>query len=183
MCWRTARLIPTTGIGGQDEQEQRATSSLLAVMKAVPQFGRALLSLAGAPTGRVSTFTEVRFPEENGKLSIPDGAVIVEWGRKRWVCLVEVKTGGGRTQARTGRLDISISLVTNGFDACPDDLQPDHRIARSRSPSRRLTPAQAQEGRRCRHFSWWQVIITEAIVQQHAIEGSRILIRPGSWAS
>ena len=41
--WRPSRLIPTTGIGGQDEQEQRATSSLLAVMSSVPQFGRALL--------------------------------------------------------------------------------------------------------------------------------------------
>ena len=25
--WRQARLIPTTGIGGQDEQEQRATEN------------------------------------------------------------------------------------------------------------------------------------------------------------
>src|SRR2546422_890584 len=51
--WRQARLIPTTGIGGQDEQEQRATSSLLAVMAAVPQFGRAILDLVGAPGGRI----------------------------------------------------------------------------------------------------------------------------------
>ncbi len=29
-AWHVARLIPTTGIGGQDEQEERATSSLLA---------------------------------------------------------------------------------------------------------------------------------------------------------
>ena len=29
--WTGARLIPTTGIGGQDDQERRATSSLLAV--------------------------------------------------------------------------------------------------------------------------------------------------------
>jgi hypothetical protein len=43
--WQRARLIPTTGIGGQDEQEQRATSSLLAVIGAVPQFGRAILDL------------------------------------------------------------------------------------------------------------------------------------------
>ncbi len=66
--WRTARLIPTTGIGGQDEQEQRATSSLLAVMKAVPQFGRAVLAPVGAPVGRVSTFTEIRFVDEDVRL-------------------------------------------------------------------------------------------------------------------
>src|SRR4051794_30104769 len=37
--WRPARLISVAGIRGQDEQEQRATSSLLAVMQAVPDFG------------------------------------------------------------------------------------------------------------------------------------------------
>jgi len=79
--WRTARLIPTTGIGGQDEQEERATSSLLAVMRAVPRFGRAILAHVGAPVGRISTFTEIRFLDENEKLSIPDGAVIIEWGQ------------------------------------------------------------------------------------------------------
>jgi hypothetical protein len=50
-AWHSARLIPTSGIGGQDEQEQRATSSLLAVMKAVPQFGRALVAHLAAPAG------------------------------------------------------------------------------------------------------------------------------------
>ena len=60
-AWHTARLIPTTGIGGQDEQEQRATSSLLAVMHAVPEFGRALLKHLDAPAGRIRTFSEVRF--------------------------------------------------------------------------------------------------------------------------
>ena len=53
--WHRARLIPTTGIGGQDEQEKRATSFLLAVMCAVPQFGRALLQHLGAPAGRIQT--------------------------------------------------------------------------------------------------------------------------------
>ena len=74
--------------------EQRATSSLLAVMKAVPQFGRAVLAPVGAPAGRISTFTEVQFVDEDVKLSIPDRAAVVEWGKKRWVCLIEVKTVG-----------------------------------------------------------------------------------------
>jgi hypothetical protein len=38
--WHEARSIPTPGIGGQEEQEKRATSSLLAVMLAVPEFGK-----------------------------------------------------------------------------------------------------------------------------------------------
>ncbi len=49
--WHPARLIPTAGIRGQEEQERRATSSLLAVMYAVPEFGRAVLSELGAPRG------------------------------------------------------------------------------------------------------------------------------------
>src|SRR5215210_6491138 len=47
--WPLARLIPTAGIRGQEEQEKRATSSLLAVMRAVPEFGHALLKELGAP--------------------------------------------------------------------------------------------------------------------------------------
>src|SRR6185503_2798060 len=88
--WRQARLIPTTGIGGQDEQEQRATSSLLAVMRAVPQFGRSLVALLEAPGGKLDTYTEVRFLDADEKTAIPDGAIVVERGKTRWVCLVEV---------------------------------------------------------------------------------------------
>src|SRR3954451_5849449 len=95
-AWRSARLIPTTGIGGQDEQEQRATSSLLAVMGAVPQFGRAILDLIGAPGGRIQAFTEIRMVDGDTKLSIPDGAVVIERGKARWVCLIEVKTAGAQ---------------------------------------------------------------------------------------
>jgi hypothetical protein len=49
--WMPARLIPVAGIRGQDEQEIRAASSLLAVMGAVDEFGRVLLKdrRAGRP--------------------------------------------------------------------------------------------------------------------------------------
>ena len=90
--WHPARLIPTSGIRGQEEQEKRATSSLLAVMGAVPEFGRAVLRRLGAPKGRITTFAEVQLKDADGKLSIPDGAIVVERGKTRWRCLVEVKT-------------------------------------------------------------------------------------------
>ena len=51
--WHAARLIPAVGIKGQSEQEMRATSSLLAVMVAVPDFGREIVSRLGAPAGRI----------------------------------------------------------------------------------------------------------------------------------
>ena len=53
-----ARLIPAVGIGKGAEQEERATSALLAVMSIVPSFSKSVLKYLGAPAGRVSTFTE-----------------------------------------------------------------------------------------------------------------------------
>src|SRR3954468_24025071 len=92
--WHPARLIPTVGIKGQEEQERRATSSLLAVMRAVPEFGHALLKELGAPKSPViETYTEVRFKDSAGKVVIPDGAIVCERGKKSSTCLVEVKTG------------------------------------------------------------------------------------------
>ena len=59
--WLAARLIPTSGINGAEEQERRATSALLAVMSAVREFGRTLTQPFGAPAGAVQTFIEVPF--------------------------------------------------------------------------------------------------------------------------
>src|SRR3954452_11233644 len=93
--WRPARLIPTVGIRGQEDQERRATSSLLAVIRAVPEFGHALLKELGAPKSPViETFAEVRFKDADGKTVIPDGAIVCRRGQKQWTCLVEVKTSG-----------------------------------------------------------------------------------------
>ncbi|HEV7770387.1 MAG TPA: hypothetical protein VGO66_06985, partial [Solirubrobacterales bacterium] len=64
--WMPARLIPVAGIRGQDEQEIRAASSLLAVMGSVDEFGRGLLRDVGAPAGRISTFTEVPLESSDG---------------------------------------------------------------------------------------------------------------------
>ncbi|MEJ7655739.1 MAG: hypothetical protein WKF33_01770 [Thermoleophilaceae bacterium] len=82
--WSVARLLPTTGIRGQEEQEKRATSCLLATMRAVPDFGRALVADLGGPRGRIKTFAEVQLKDSSGKTVIPDGAIVVEWGKSRW---------------------------------------------------------------------------------------------------
>src|SRR3954466_8276591 len=89
--WHAARLIPAVGIKGQEEQEKRATSSLLAVMKAVPEFGHALIGPLGPPKGRVATYVEVQLKDTAGKVHIPDGAIVAERGKTAWRCLVEVK--------------------------------------------------------------------------------------------
>jgi hypothetical protein len=158
--WRRARLIPTTGIGGQDEQEQRATSSLLAVMGAVPQFGRAILEHVGAPAGRIQTFTEIRFVDEDTKLSIPDGAVVVERGKARWVCLIEVKTAGAELRAEQVDRYLELARV-NGFDAV---LTISNQITASPVESPIAIDAKKLRKVALRHLSWWQVM-TEARVQ------------------
>src|SRR3954465_12753702 len=114
--WNPARLIPTAGIRGQEEQERRATSSLLAVMRAVPEFGHALLKELGAPKSPViDTFAEVRFKDATGKTVIPDGAIVCKRGQKTWTCLVEVKTAGAprRAEQVNSYLDVARD---NGFD-------------------------------------------------------------------
>ena len=114
--WHPARLIPTAGIRGQEEQERRATSSLLAVVGAVPDFGRAILSELGAPRGHISTYAEVQLKDADGKLSIPDGAIVVERGRTRWSCLLEVKTSSAdlKSEQVSRYLDMA---RRHGFDA------------------------------------------------------------------
>lgn len=159
--WAPARLIPTAGIKGIDEQERRATSALLAVMKAVPEFGHALLKPLGAPKGRISTFTEVPFKHADGKECRPDGAIVIERGKTRWVCLVEVKTSDGELGSEQVSRYIDVARA-EGFDAV---LTISNAIT---STSEHLPFA--IDGRKLRtmtvrHLSWWRVI-TEAVVQR-----------------
>src|SRR4051794_21547186 len=99
-AWHPARLIPTSGITGQNEAERRATSALLAVMGAVKEFGAAIVRPLGAPAGQLATFIEVPFPLGEAKV-IPDGLVQTSRAGRTWTVLVEVKTGAAaleRTQ-------------------------------------------------------------------------------------
>lgn len=158
--WHPARLIPAMGIRGQEEQEKRATTSLLAVMRAVPELGQALLGPLGAPKGRVSTYVEVQLKDPAGKAHIPDGVVVVERGRTLWRCLVEVKTGSAELDgeqvnryldmAREHRFD-AVLTISNQITSAPADspVYVDRRKLRSVELV---------------HLSWWR-IITEAIVQ------------------
>lgn len=90
--WQAARLIPTSGISGQDEAERRATSALLAVMGSVREFGQALVKPLGAPAGPIATYIEVPFTLGEQRC-IPDGLIQTARGAKTWTALVEVKTG------------------------------------------------------------------------------------------
>ena len=90
--WQPARLIPTSGIKGVDEQEKRATSALLRDDGGA-EFSRILLKKADAPAGQLKTYIEPEFTLEPGTKIRPDGALIVRRGGSVWKALVEVKTG------------------------------------------------------------------------------------------
>ena len=159
--WHAARLIPTAGIRGQEEQEKRATSSLLAVMRAVPEFGHALLKELGAPKATViETFAEVRFKDAAGKGVIPDGAIVCRRGTKTWTCLVEVKTAGAplRDEQVSAYLDVA---KDNGFDGV---LTISNQITASSAESPVTVDGRKLKRTCLWHFSWWRVL-TEAIVQ------------------
>jgi hypothetical protein len=159
-AWHRARLIPVAGIRGQEEQEKRAASALLAVMGAVPDFSHALLGPLGAPRARATTYAEVQLKDQDGRISIPDGAIVVERGTKTWRALVEMKTGDVElTGEQVGRyLDMardhgfdSLLTISNQITARPEDLP----FSVDRRKLRRVSAY---------HLSWWR-IITEAILQ------------------
>lgn len=158
--WQPARLLPTVGIRGEEEQEKRATSSLLAVMHAVPEFGHALIGELGAPKGRILTYTELQLTDAAGKRCIPDGGIVAERGQRNWRCLVEVKTS--RATLRSDQVERYLDWARdNGFDAV---LTISNQI--TATPQDAPVSVDGRKLRRVRlyHLSWWR-ILTEAIVQ------------------
>ncbi len=158
--WHVARLIPAFGIRGQEEQEKRATSSLLAVMRAVPEFGKSLVCELGAPRGRISTYAEVQLKDAAGKTSIPDGAIVVERGKKSWRALLEVKTGTAELNEEQVSRYIDLARAQD-FDAV---ITISNQITASVDES----PVKIHGSKLKRvslwHLSWWWVI-TEAVLQ------------------
>jgi len=161
--WMPARLIPVAGIRGQDEQEIRAASSLLAVMGSVDEFGRALLKEIGAPAGRIATFTEVPLKDAAGKTLRPDGAITVERGKTSWKCLVEVKTGNVplNSEQVSSYLDLARE---HGFQAV---VTISNQISNSSADVPVTVDRRKLRSVQMRHLSWWR-ILTEAVMQhQH----------------
>jgi hypothetical protein len=158
--WHEARLIPTSGISGVEEQERRATSALLAVMAAVREFGRALTVPLGAPAGAMETFIEVPFASGDGKC-IPDGLVRVTRGQRTWTALVEVKTGANCLTVE--QLETYLEVAREqGFDAVvtiSNEIPP--------LPGQHPTQVDKRKLKRVclQHWSWSQVL-SEAVMQR-----------------
>ena len=158
--WHEARLIPTSGINGADEQERRATSALLAVLSAVKEFNRALLKPLGAPAGAVECFIEVPFLLGEKKV-FPDGLIRVSRGARAWTALVEVKTGSNdlATEQLENYLDVARE---QGFDAVLTISNEIPAVAGqhpTKVDKRKLRKVELH------HLSWSQVL-AEAVMQK-----------------
>ncbi|MFE2754785.1 hypothetical protein ACFXGA_22565 [Actinosynnema sp. NPDC059335] len=160
--WHTARLIPTSGINGADEQERRATSALLAVMSAVREFGRALTQPLGAPAAAVQTFIEVPFQLGDRKV-VPDGLIRVVRGQRSWTALVEVKTGANELRAE--QLENYLDVARDrGFDAVitiSNEIPPlpgGHPTAVDRRKLKKVA---------LHHWSWTEVLCQAVVQKEH----------------
>ena len=159
-AWNSARLIPTSGINGAEEQERRATSALLAVMSAVKEFGRVLTGPLGAPSSQLETFIEVPF-DLAGRRIFPDGLIRTRRGSKSWTALVEVKTG--TNELKTEQLENYLDVAReHGFDALitiSNELPP--------SPGVHPTPVDGRKLRRVALHHWsWTEVLTQAVMQK-----------------
>ena len=158
--WHEARLIPTSGINGAEEQERRATSALLAVMGAVREFGRGLTKPLGAPAGTVQTFVEVPFELAERRL-FPDGLIRVGRGQKTWTALVEVKTGSNLLAA--DQLENYLDIAREqGFDAVIT-ISNEIPAVQGQHP----TKVDKRKVKRVSLYHWsWTQVLAEAVMQK-----------------
>jgi hypothetical protein len=158
--WHEARLIPTSGINGADEQERRATSALLAVMTSVREFGRGLTQPLGAPAGHVQAYIEVPFDLGDKRVQ-PDGLIRVARGAKTWTALVEVKTGTNELEVT--QLENYLDVAREqGFDALltiSNEIPPAAGQHPTKIDKRKLRKVALH------HLSWSQVL-AEAVMQK-----------------
>jgi hypothetical protein len=158
--WHEARLIPTSGINGADEQERRATSALLAVMGSVREFGRSLTQPLGSPAGQLETYIEVPFAVGDKKC-YPDGLIRVTRGQRTWVALVEVKTGTNDLDADQLNLYLDVARE-NGFDAV---LTISNEIPAMVGQHPTEVDKRKLKKVALHHYSWSQ-ILAEAVMQK-----------------
>ncbi|MEV0646667.1 stress response protein [Phytomonospora sp. NPDC050363] len=158
--WNLARLIPTSGVNGAEEQERRATSALLAVMHSVREFCRALTRPLGAPVGVAAAYIEVPFVL-HGKRLYPDGLIEIRRGNRTWTALVEVRTGANPLGAPQVEDYLDIARE-RGFDAVIT-------ISNEIAPISGHHPTRV-EGRKPRKvalYHWtWSHVLAEAVAQK-----------------
>lgn len=163
---REARLFPTVRISTLKEAELRAVAALLATLKAVSEFGRAIVKASGGPAGRLSCYTEVPLKSDvpDAKELRPDGIIRVVRGSTDWRAMVEAKVG-----------DCPLD---------PEQVNEYHRVAKDHGFSALITisnqaalsdglPPISLDGRRLKsvpviHFSWDRLLSEARMLSQRA---------------
>lgn len=158
--WPVARLIPISSASGVEAQERRAASALLAVIHAVPEFGRALLKPLGAPAGRIDTFIEIPFKLENKSIR-PDGIIAVSRGGKTWGAIVETKVGSASLEV--DQMELYLDLARDlSFDAV---LSISNQFVTS-STNYPIELDKRKLRRVALHHWSWVDVLTEAVLQK-----------------
>ncbi|WP_179872288.1 hypothetical protein [Microcella indica] len=161
-AWHAARLIPTSGINGAEEQERRATSALLAVLSSVREYGKAITQPLGAPSSTLECFIEVPFQLGDRRL-YPDGLIRAKRGSKSWTALVEVKTSTNKLAPQ--QLEDYLEIAReHGFDAV---ITISNEI-----PATPGTHPTTIDGRKLRkvglhHYSWSEILTAAVMQKEH----------------
>lgn len=160
--WHQARLIPTSGISGAEEQERRATSALLAVMAVVKEFSKAVLGPLAAPAGSLETFIEVPFLLAE-KRCYPDGLIRVTRGSRSWTALVEVKTGRNELQVEQleNYLDIARDEGFNALITISNEIPAVAGQHPTKVDKRKLKKVDLH------HWSWTYLLSTAVMQKEH----------------
>ncbi len=151
--WQPARLFSVSGVGVGEEQEKRATSTLMSTMMAVRDFGRALVSRFGGPAGTIETYLEVPFTLDE-RTVIPDAVIRVARAGRIWTALLETKTGA--SPLRADQVDRYLDLARQqGYDAVVT-------LSNDLAPTAGTHPVEV-DGRKLRkvalhHISWPEVL-------------------------
>jgi hypothetical protein len=159
--WERSRLIPVSGMRSVTEQEQRATSGLLAVLSSVDEFGHVITKPFGAPKGKLQTFIEVPFELDDGRKVRPDGVILLQKGKRRWAALLEVKTG--TSELARDQIESYLDVAKEqGFDCV---ITISNQI--TRIPGQHPVTVDKRKVRRVRlHHLSWSHILTEAMLQK-----------------
>lgn len=158
-----ARLIPVTGIKGALDQERRAASALLAVMKIVPELTQSLLQDTNAPKGVIETYIEPEFKFDKRKIR-PDGLIVISRGKKQWRALVEFKTG---------KNDLDLAQLNSYLDLCRDyKLDALITISNQVLNASGSHPTEGIDQRKLRstelkHLSWLKIITDCIVLAEH----------------
>ncbi|GAA3227651.1 TerD family protein [Actinocorallia longicatena] len=159
--WQGARLFSVSGLRNDQEREVRATSTLLAVMTQVPEFGRRITARFGAPAGTMQTFAEASF--KHGESTVrPDGVVRVSRAGRIWTALVETKTGG--SPLKREQVESYLEVASRNSYECVITLSNDlaldggHPVTVDRRKTRKVA---------LRHLSWAEVAHEARLLCHH----------------